>query len=127
MKKALKYKSNKIEYNGIKFDSKLELRRYRELLLLQNNGYIESLELQPSFLLQDKFYVIINGKKTCVRSIKYIADFKYIQDGKTVIEDTKGFETKDYIIKRKLFLQNCEFDIFREVKYKSTIEYLKNS
>jgi hypothetical protein len=36
------------------------------------------------------------------RKIDYIADFVYVQDGVTVIEDSKGHKTKDYIIKRKL-------------------------
>jgi hypothetical protein len=38
------------------------------------------------------------------RECAYVADFTYKQDGKLVVEDTKGFRTKDYIIKRKLML-----------------------
>ena len=45
----------------------------------------------------------IDGK--CVeRSVKYKADFFYTKDGELVVEDTKGFRTPDYIIKRKLML-----------------------
>ena len=41
----------------------------------------------------------------CVeRAAHYIADFVYMEDGKKVVEDTKGFRTKDYILKRKLML-----------------------
>ena len=37
------------------------------------------------------------------RAVKYIADFVYTgEDGKTVVEDTKGMKTPAYIIKRKL-------------------------
>ena len=39
------------------------------------------------------------------RPCTYVADFVYKEGGKTVVEDTKGFRTKDYIIKRKLMLQ----------------------
>ena len=38
------------------------------------------------------------------RAVHYIADFAYMQDGEWVVEDTKGFKTRDYIIKRKLML-----------------------
>jgi len=38
------------------------------------------------------------------RACFYIADFVYSQDRKVIVEDTKGFKTKDYIIKRKLML-----------------------
>lgn len=49
------------------------------------------------------------GKTTRVlleRSVKYIADFVYTDKatGQTVVEDTKGVRTKEYIIKRKLML-----------------------
>ena len=33
-----------------------------------------------------------------------MADFVYVRDGQTVVEDAKGVRTKDYIIKRKLML-----------------------
>ncbi len=40
------------------------------------------------------------------RQCAYVADFVYnLPDGSLVIEDTKGFRTPDYIIKRKLMLQ----------------------
>ena len=38
------------------------------------------------------------------RAVKYVADFVYEEDSGTVVEDTKGFKTPDYIIKRKLML-----------------------
>ena len=39
------------------------------------------------------------------RECSYKADFVYGEDGKTVVEDVKGFRTKEYIIKRKLMLE----------------------
>lgn len=38
------------------------------------------------------------------RECSYKADFMYEENGKSVVEDVKGFRTKEYIIKRKLML-----------------------
>jgi hypothetical protein len=40
------------------------------------------------------------AERRCV----YVADFVYTEDGKKVVEDTKGMRTKEYVIKRKLML-----------------------
>ena len=55
-------------------------------------------ELQPSFEHPE------TGKT--IRAIKYIADFTYIdvKTGRRHIEDTKGFHTKEYELKKKLML-----------------------
>ena len=49
---------------------------------------------------------IIKKKILIERSCRYVADFVYTDraTGRTVVEDTKGFRTKEYIIKRKLML-----------------------
>ena len=44
-----------------------------------------------------------NGK-TIERQCVYIADFVYTKDNKLIVEDTKGFRTPEYRIKRKLML-----------------------
>lgn len=95
-----KYRNKKITVDGILFDSKNEAARYQELKILEKAGIIKSLRLQPEYELQPKFKI---GKKT-ERSIKYIADFEYIEGLKTIVEDVKGFVTKDFSIKRKMFL-----------------------
>ena len=38
------------------------------------------------------------------RKVTYIADFMYEENGKAVVEDTKGLRTKDYVLKRKMML-----------------------
>ena len=81
------------------FDSAREAQRYRELKLLEQAGEISNLELQPRFLLQDSFRK--NGKT--YRKIEYIADFKYIEKDKTIVEDVKGLQTDVFKIKHKLF------------------------
>lgn len=98
--------------DGIIFDSKKEAHRYLELKLLQRAGKIQNLELQKPFELiptqREPETMTKTGKvkqgKVIEKSVKYIADFVYTENGKTVVEDTKGFKTKDYIIKRKLML-----------------------
>ena len=108
-----KYKSHKTNANGVVFDSKKEYYRYIELTLLSRSGAIKELKRQGKFELSPAQYEpdIINprGKakkgKLIERAVSYIADFVYTdENGKTVVEDTKGFRTKDYIIKRKLLL-----------------------
>jgi hypothetical protein len=96
-----KYKSKKTVVNGIVFDSRREAKRYSELLMLERAGVIKNLELQKSFELIPSQE--INGK-VVERPCKYIADFVYEENGKTVVEDTKGMRTDKYIIKRKLML-----------------------
>lgn len=96
-----KYRSRKITRNGITFDSLKEYRRYCELSLLEKAGAITELKRQVKYELIPSQR--INGK-VVERSCAYVADFVYKQNGETVVEDTKGFKTKDYIIKRKLVL-----------------------
>ncbi len=99
-----KYNSKKTVVDGQTFDSKKEARRYQELLLLEKAGEIQNLSRQVKFVLipsqRDE-----NGK-VVERECSYKADFTYEEEGgiKTVVEDVKGYRTKEYIIKRKLML-----------------------
>lgn len=118
MKRA-KYGNKKCQYNGIVFDSKHEMERYKELLLLQRAGEIEDLKLQERFELIPAQYELCveiyksgphKGQtkrgKLLERPVEYVADFVYydLKNGGLVVEDTKGMKTKEYIIKRKLML-----------------------
>ena len=94
-----KYKNKKTQIDMYIFDSTKEAKRYRELKLLEMAGEISNLELQPRFLLQESFKK--NGKT--YRKIEYVADFKYIEKGKTKVEDAKGLQTDVFKIKHKLF------------------------
>lgn len=96
-----KYGSKKVTVNGITYDSKKEAQRHQELLLLQRAGKITDLETQVKFELLPSQR--IDGK-VVERSVGYVADFVYKQDGKTIVEDTKGFRTREYILKRKMML-----------------------
>ena len=109
-----KYHNQKAVVGEILFDSKKEARRHAQLQLLLVAGAIRDLQRQVKFVLipaQREADVI--GKrggrkqgKLIERECAYIADFVYTdaETGETVVEDTKGFRTKDYIIKRKLML-----------------------
>lgn len=104
---ASKYKNKKITRDGQEFDSLKEYRRYVELSLLEKAGTIQGLKRQAVFELLPAQFEKTDGKKRgkCLeRAVKYVADFVYSENGKTVVEDTKGVRTKDYIIKRKLML-----------------------
>jgi len=92
---ATKYHNRKTTYKGIQFDSQKEENRYRELELLELAGLIRSIELQP------RYDFIINGKKL---KHYYKADFRYeeVATRTVIIEDVKGFRTKDYRLKKEL-------------------------
>ncbi len=96
-----KYKAKKSTVDGITFDSQKEAGRFRELSLLERAGKITELETQVKFELIPSQKV---DGKVVERACNYVADFVYVQDGKKVVEDTKGYKTKEYIIKRKLML-----------------------
>lgn len=110
--KRNKYKNRRIELDGITFDSLREARRYKELKLLERNGDISTLELQPRFELLAKYK---NGEGKSIRKMDYVADFKYIEDGQVVVEDTKGMRTQVYNIKKKLFEKKYYPLVIREI------------
>ncbi len=93
--KRSKYGNKKIKG----YDSKKEYERAQVLKFMEHEGEISDLVEQPVFELIPK--------QVGERSVKYIADFKYTQDGEVIVEDVKSAITKknpDYIIKRKLML-----------------------
>lgn len=93
-KKRSKYGNTETEVDGVKFQSKKEANRYRELLLLLKTGEIGILRMQVEYEL--------NPGGT--HSLRYVADFVYIitKTGEEVVEDVKGWRTKEYRKKRRL-------------------------
>ena len=113
--KPHKYGNKKVEYDGHTFDSIAEMERYKQLCLMEQAGAISDLRLQPRYELQ-KAFKDFEGKTQ--RAIVYIADFSYQEGGLRITEDCKGAITKEYAIKKKLFLFKY-FDLtFREIKAK---------
>ena len=111
-----KYHSRKITRDGQTFDSIKEYQRWCELKLLERAGAIIDLQRQVSFELIPAQYEPVerysektgkrlkDGKRCIEQSVVYNADFVYMQNGKQVVEDTKGFKTPEYRIKKKLLL-----------------------
>lgn len=120
-----KYKNKKVWIDGYVFDSIIEGKRYNQLKLLEKNGVIQSLELQPTFLLHDTLRVLKNGKKETYRKSVYKADFAYTENGLYIVNDTKGMETETYKLKRKEFLLKDYCDVFMEIKHNKIIDYIK--
>lgn len=89
-----KYRNKIVIIDGIRFDSMLEGERYKTLRIAERGGAISDLKLQVPFELK------VNGLLIC----KYIADFTYIQNGKLVVNDAKGVQTKEFKLKQKLML-----------------------
>ena len=110
-----KYYNKKTCIDGIEFDSRKEARRYQELKLMERAGVIQDLKMQVKYVLIPAQYETVerygksgqrlkDGQKLLEMECSYIADFVYTENGKEIVEDTKGIKTKDYIIKRKLML-----------------------
>lgn len=119
MRRKSKYGNRKIIRDGQAFDSVKEARRWLELCLLEKAGEITDLRRQVEFPLlptqrEESTKVYQRGEnkgkpkpgKVIEKPVVYIADFVYkrTDTGETIVEDTKGFRTKEYILKRKMLL-----------------------
>ena len=95
-----KYKNHATEIDGIRFDSVKEANRWHTLRLLERAGYIRDLKRQVRIPLEGKAGPI--RFKPSNRAAVYVADFAYhdVPKGVDVIEDTKGFQTPEFKLKR---------------------------
>jgi len=90
--------------DGRKYDSKKEMKRGQDLLMLERAGHIRNLQFQV------RIPIVIGSVKVVYpsgRQMHYVADFTYYDIDKRVdvIEDPKmdsGFLTETYRIKRAL-------------------------
>ncbi|MEE0865849.1 MAG: DUF1064 domain-containing protein [Clostridia bacterium] len=89
-KRKSKYRANKVSIDGHTFDSQKEADFYCELKLRLKSEEINGFCLQPIFILAP--------------GLKYKADFIiFNKDNSTEVIDVKGFKTKEYIAKKKVF------------------------
>lgn len=110
--KFSKYGNKKVVINGITYDSQKEANRHSVLKLMERSGKIQNLERQVKFVLIPAQYEPdtvgkrggVKRGKLLERECSYIADFVYTENGNRVVEDSKGFRTADYKIKKKLML-----------------------
>lgn len=95
----MKYRNKKAVFNGETFDSKLELARYKQLLILSKVGQISCLKRQERFVLI--------SKSKYGREIAYVADFTYQKGAEKVVEDVKSSVTKTrlYRLKKRLLAE----------------------
>lgn len=104
-----KFKNNWTRCNqGQRHQSGLEASRCNELHLLQASGAVDMLQAHP----QREWKLEVNG----VNVTTYRADFIYRDgSGEFVVEDTKGWVTPEYRIKKALMLAVLGIEI-REVR-----------
>jgi len=96
--KPRKYRNEPTEYNGRRYDSVKEATHAYTLDLRVKGGGIAAWCAQVPFPLAG--------------GIRYIADFVVLAfDGTWCAEDAKGFRTKEYKLKRKLFKERYGRDI----------------
>jgi hypothetical protein len=98
-----KYRNVPTVVDGVRFASRKEARRYGELKLLERAGVISNLEVQPKIKLE------VAGRRILYRSGRqatYRGDFRYLENGRYVVEDTKGMRTRDYKLKDAILLAN---------------------
>ena len=128
--KVKKYNNTKVEYDGIKFDSKKEMQRYIVLKDAENSGVISNLELQVKYELipavREEYIEHLKTKdrvktRTLQLPITYTCDFQYLKDGVLIVEDVKASPNmaaidKSFILKEKLFRWKFGYGIKRVYK-----------
>ncbi len=93
-----KYGAIKTNVDGQVFDSRKEAEYYNELKLRLQARDLKGFCLQPTFILAP--------------GLKYKADFiVFNNDGTTEVIDVKGFKTKEYITKKKVFEDKFDLKI----------------
>ena len=114
--KRNKFNAQKIELDGMTFDSKKEHKRYIELKAMQQRGEIFGLEHHTKFELAPK--TKLEGEKRVKPALRYFADFTYyIITGEYVVEDVKSAATRkkdSYRNKKHLMKTVLNIDV-REV------------
>ena len=96
MKRPNKYGASKTVLGGIKFDSRKEARRWTELQLLERGGVISDLRRQVRVDLIGQHGPLLTRTG---RKMRLTFDFAYIENGKDIYEDAKGYPTRDYEVR----------------------------
>ena len=115
-RKPNKYNARKTTVYGITFDSKREAEYYLLLREKKRLGEIKSIDLQPTYTLLEGFR---DNQGKPQKPITYTPDFLVEYDnGRREVIEVKGVRTRDYLLRKKLFLYAMrETDIvFREVR-----------
>ena len=111
--KKSKFHNEPVTVDGIRFDSKNEMRRFNFLKLMEKAGEISNLryhvkfELIPQITKEEIVHLKTKDKVVTkvVQSARYYeADFAYLnKKGEEIVEDFKGQETALFKFKAALF------------------------
>lgn len=108
-----KFNNKKMTTPDGEFDSKGEWERWLFLKEAEKNGKISDLRRQVKYTLIPTQYrtEIVHLKtkdkevqRVAEREVTYTADFVYEKDGKTVVEDFKGFPNDRWPLKKSMML-----------------------
>lgn len=99
-----KYGNRRVNTPDGWFDSQRELKRWEELKLLERAGKITNLQRQVRYELIPKI-----GR---LRAIHFVADFQYEENGKIVVEDSKGYRNRLYMLKARLMLFRHGIEVY---------------
>ena len=111
--------AKKVEYDGVKFDSALEVFTYKQLKLLgvEFKYAVEVFEILPALLIEKSIVIHPNDSGKDTRTLKqrfkvqrktYKPDFTFQWKNYFIIIECKGFGNGDWISKRKLFMYYLE-------------------
>lgn len=93
-----KYGNKKTTFNGLKFDSKFEAGVAADLELKKKAGLILDYDCQYRVDIE-----IYNSAGRHVHTVSHKVDFRqHNLDGSFTLIEAKGFETADYLFRRKL-------------------------
>lgn len=115
-RKPNKYHARKTTVYGRTFDSKREAEWYMMLREKQRLGKIKHIECQPTYTLLEGFR---DNQGKPQKPITYTPDFLVeYDDGRREVIEVKGVKTRDYLLRKKLFLYAMRKKdiIFREVR-----------
>lgn len=111
--KKPKYRNNaKATVGDQRFDSEREARDWVVLRDREQRGEISNLQRQVTFTL---YAPCLAGEQhgQNIEVCTYTPDFVYIEDGRKVVQDSKGVRTREYRMKRR-WLEIQEGIVVRE-------------
>lgn len=132
-----------IEYNSIRFKSKLEVTFYKMLLQAGFNPQyeqrtyllLEGYKPTVPFYTKDKKTKLLKLNEVRLRNMTYTPDFTFNYNGRLIIIEAKGKENDTYPLKRKLFRGLLEgqthdnplfFEVFTQKQLLQAIEIIKS-
>ncbi len=101
-----KYRSSRTESHGMVFDSGKEAAGVSHLMLLEEQHQIFGLRLQVRFPLPGHLFYVADA---CYCQLQWITSEKRALV--LVVQDFKGFRTREYRMKRKLFKESYGIEI----------------